>query len=254
MEQNFHTLMDRLGNFQVSEVVHKQNIDVCIGEIGSEKSIYINPGPSITKEDLQDIFTNGKFTIRDERIAFECVRFPKLIFPAEETHIKKHTSQLCYKTETYSEYLTSKDHLRTSWVDNVIGKKLEFFHLETDEYVVISDYKWDGRDVGALYLLVIFKDSSLRSIRDLTDYAIVERAMQDAKRYCKEAYSISEESLCLYFHYRPSYFRMHMHVVNISRKPGMLGFLFRDVLADDVIKNLQIDPEYYKKDVSFTDN
>ncbi|ELA42089.1 uncharacterized protein VICG_00938 [Vittaforma corneae ATCC 50505] len=123
----------------------------------------------------------------------------------------------------------------------------EKVYFENDHYLVIADYKWDQMSVDQMYLLMIFKDCTLRSIRNLngSHVGLLKNARENIYVLCDQL-GVHREHLCLYFHYRPSYFRLHIHIVNIRKSIARLGSFSRHVLLDDVIRDLEMDPRYFE--------
>ena len=92
---------------------------------------------------------------------------------------------------------------------------------------------------------MVFKDEKLRSIRDVDDVAVLLNAKRTALRFC-ESFALTRNDMALFFHYRPSYFRLHMHIVSIASTCEFLGSPFRNVFLDDAIKNIERNRRYYK--------
>lgn len=241
--------MEHVGGFRLSRAIPTENSTIYIGEIDGQHAIYTLAYPSITKEEFHSgvRFENDTLVLRTKFV-------PRLIYPATEKHIEKYTSAGRYGRETYEDYRANDDFLRTSWLDNLVRAEgssgapcSEDILFENEHYLIIADYKWDRKSSSSLYLLLIFKSDRYRSLREIDDVALLRAAKRDSYRQCL-ACGVGEEEVCLFFHYRPSYFRLHLHIVNISRSRKYLGSSLRNVLLDDVIKNLEIDPEYYRRD------
>lgn len=241
-----------LESFKVTEIINHEHISIFIGTIDNKLAIYIKPflrliaGDTINFEETK----NNQLKIRR-------TVSPKLIYPATPSHVKKYTSEWIYTEESYEDYLKNTDFLEVKWIERIINSsnnvaaQEEDIHNETflvnnSDYFIVPDTKWDKKNLNIAYYLMIFKNKKYKSIRDLDDYELLERAKEDALNYC-ESVGLSRESFLLFFHYRPSYFRLHLHIVNISTNLNFVTAPSRNVLLDDVIKNLKIDKDYYKK-------
>ncbi|KAM0680101.1 hypothetical protein GINT2_000852 [Glugoides intestinalis] len=232
----------------VIEKVLKRATTVVIGKIDGENAIYIIPRPVLKLDSFpEDVFEHTSYK-------FSFSIFPRLIFPASEKHLAKYLEEYAYRTETYEEYLKTLKCLGTNWIDNIVTKKCttEKIYFENDDFLIIADYKWDQSNIESLYLLLIFKDDNLLSLRNIKETAILASAKAEIYAVCK-SFGVPENQMCLFFHYRPSYFRMHIHAVNISKSLSLLGNFSRVVFLDDVIKNLKLDPEYYLKPCHYID-
>ncbi|KAI5150421.1 m7GpppX diphosphatase [Enteropsectra breve] len=245
-------LTSKLKDFVVEKKLSFESIIVSIGKIHGEHAIYIVPYPTITKENIQNILSTGSFELtQDNHMRFSCNCTPQLIYPATERHIAKYVQRNEYATETYEEYLDKADYLQMGWMDNIIHRREqtdEKVYFENEKFVIIKDYKWDGKNMDELYLLLIFKDGKYRSIREIEDKSIMEEA-KDCIYQVTDSLDIPRSHLCLYCHYRPSYFRVHIHILNISKNLKFLQMPLRNILVDDIIKNLTLDKEYYKRDM-----
>ena len=87
--------------------------------------------------------------------------------------------------------------------------------------MLIYDYKFDPKrdPLSDFKLLVIFKDPALKSIRDLKqkDIPLLQKAKKQTLDFVKNKLGYSEDKVWLYFHYPPSFYVLHLHVVSIDR-------------------------------------
>lgn len=81
-------------------------------------------------------------------------------------------------------------------------------------FVLLPDLKWDGADPARLYAVAIYGDPDLRSLRDL-DTADRLAAVRTAHAACLAALAAATgarpSTLRSFFHYHPSYWRLHVH-------------------------------------------
>lgn len=239
--------MDIIKSLEPEKIAYGINSLIVIGKAQGMDCIYIVSAPTVDKDSLKE-HVSGSSPGKKVKFIFTT----RLIYPASEMHLRKYNNSYRYYIETYEDYLRKGDFLKNSWIDNIILKKdvQEKVFFENDDYLIIADYKWDQADMEKAYLLLIFKDSKLRSLRDLEDTEILIKAKKIIYETTKSL-GIPEESLCIFFHYRPSYFRLHIHIVNISRSIHPIGSFSRIILLDDAIMNLNIDPGYYKKECCY---
>lgn len=260
--------MEQLKDFVIQEIIQQTSETVIIGRIHAEHAIYILPRQFPAPNELASISLGADNSLRVSQLVQ-----PRLIYPASPEHLRKYTQKRQYVKETYSDYGADDKTLKMTWMDNLIEKIRELEHagqynlvtdnagtitsntifneriyLSTADYFIIKDYKWDGKSAEQLYLLLVFRDDMLRSIRDVSDVGLLERARRDILNCCK-AFGLGEKDVCLFFHYRPSFFRLHIHILCIVKSTEQIGSPFRSVYLDDVIRNLKLDIEYYKRDM-----
>lgn len=246
--------MEHLSEIQIDRIITRHQITIYIGTLLNKPIIAILPASSFPM-DLPPNHLASRAIPRLENTGIIQLDIPteiNFIYPASANHLSKFTTKFNYISESYNDYLNNADFLSTSWIDTLMESKEnhEEIIFDADNYFVIGDNKWDRNDISSLYYLLIFKNQKYRSLREIESADILIQAKQDALKLCELA-GLNEKDLCLYFHYRPSYFRLHMHIVNISKSKGFLGFATRNVLLDDAIRNIKKDKEYYKKDLYF---
>jgi len=151
------------------------------------------------------------------------------------------------------------------WVDGILSgtREREEVILRTDSFVLLPDTErlnryWRvctrprGRSPLAptrtLNWLSILQDRGIRTLRDLRGAHVP--MLQDMLRQCLQAVEretgISRDSVMVYVHYPPSVYQLHVH---FSYPYGQFCHkeAFRIHPLQQVITNLDIDPEYYAK-------
>lgn len=245
--------MEIISDFQLSESARCSHSNVFIGKINQLDAIYIIQSKNLDMEKLEEqLLLSSSKDASKIRIPFLVTT--RLIYPATESHIKKYVQKYKYCTESFNEYLGSADFLKISWLHNIIINRdvKEKVYIETDDYVVIADYKWNQKLMDQLYLLLIFKADSLKSIRNLDgNHLPLLRDVKKTAYELGETFGLSRDQICLFFHYRPSYFKLHLHIVNIKASLCNVGSLSRVILLDDVIMNLEMDSKYFERDFNF---
>jgi hypothetical protein len=95
--------------------------------------------------------------------------------------------------------------------------------------------------------LVVFKDESLKTIRDLREQhaTMLEEIRSTVSQWTKSRH---RRSYALYFHYLPSVFQLHLHVNSNAHIVNKR----RAHYLQTVIRNVRLDSEYYKKALILT--
>ncbi|EJU06124.1 scavenger mRNA decapping enzyme [Dacryopinax primogenitus] len=175
-----------------------------------------------------------------------------LIRDASETHIRKYSKQemrMVHETpEVYRSvvlpYIDALPRERIQWVYNILeGKSEEPILSSTPTHVLLPDMKWD-QNPSSLYLTGIFRDPSLRSIRDLWNkhVGMLKDIRADARRVVKERWDVEPGELRIYFHYLPSYYHLHVHITRLTLSIGGM-YVGHAHLLDDVISLLELDKD-----------
>jgi len=142
-------------------------------------------------------------------------------------------------------------------------KEQERILLDTPHFLLNIDTKWRSHpdpkttpraqwyqhpSTADLYCLIIFKDERIASIRDLRgpDHLPILYAMLDeCAPVLERIYGVSRNQLRWYFHYPPQFYHAHVHVNRLNQEWG--APVERAHLLQDVIQNLEMDPNYYVK-------
>lgn len=109
--------------------------------------------------------------------------------------------------------------------------------------------KWDGITLSNLYLLAIVKRPDLRTIRDLnaSHLPLLKEMRVHIYRVIFDTYQIPATSLRCFFHYMPTFFRLHLHVSHVDYEaPGIhIGHAH---FLEDVINNIsEFADDYYQR-------
>ncbi|ELA47123.1 hypothetical protein VCUG_01396 [Vavraia culicis subsp. floridensis] len=228
----------------------RDNSTALLGTLNGVQSIVVVQNKEV---DLKEIpkMKMEKYTVITDNPPYRSMEsanyYLRVTSPCTQQHIKKYDRPE-YRSETYDEYLEylQKDKLSTNWIQKIRDGECEQPIYHDDRFIIINDYKWDMSDVSQLYLLLIFKDHGLFTIRELS-LALCKEAKIMILQILSTRYGLEEKDVLMYFHYKPSYYVLHVHVVNLERRmePGMM--VGRAILLDDIVENLMIDPLYYKK-------
>ncbi|KAI1719952.1 scavenger mRNA decapping enzyme c-term binding domain-containing protein [Ditylenchus destructor] len=182
------------------------------------------------------------------------------IYPATEKHIEKYRRQnVCMIHETPEDYknitlaFINEAHFDNTWVYNFLDKKAEADRIVFEDedkhsgFIVAPDLKWNGRDLDNLYLQAIVHRRDLRSVRDLTanELPLLEKMRDSIEKVALEKWGLEKSQLKLYFHYQPTYYHLHLHVINLKYEAPGLSSTCIDLYS--VIDNLKLLGDYYQK-------
>ena len=184
-----------------------------------------------------------------------------VIFPATDRHISKYSKKkprlFEESAEVYSDCVKAfveKQALSCQWVYNILEKRSEAERIFVEDpdpevgFVCVPDMKWNAVDMGAFHVIGIVRRRDLRSLRDLTaDQLPLLRNMRDKCLLAiKEKYGLKSEELRVFFHYQPTFYHLHLHFTSLSVH-GAHVQAERAHLLTDVIQNLELDSDFYKK-------
>jgi m7GpppX diphosphatase len=181
-------------------------------------------------------------------------------------HVLIHETPELYGKVVAPYIRTIIDNGSLAWMANVISgqKEKERLLVDNSDFIINIDTKWrthpsplttPGRDewynhacTSDLYCLGITKDSSsLSCLRDLRRMHIpllqsMQRAGLDSIR---EIYGIPSNQIRIFVHYQPQFYHFYVHFTRLENEIG--STVERGHMVCDIIQNLQLDDEYYKK-------
>ncbi|KAL8997216.1 MAG: hypothetical protein Q9169_003482 [Polycauliona sp. 2 TL-2023] len=164
-----------------------------------------------------------------------------LISPCTEKHIKKcspqgvrtvmETAQI-YKDRVQPYIAKQREGGRLDWVFNIIeGRKEQediIFRdpgkdgVKEEAFLLAPDLNWDRKTLTSLHLLALVERRDLWSLRDLKKSHIVWLKLMREKvieATVKKYPEIDHDQLKLYFHYQPTFYHLHIHVVHVMLEP-----------------------------------
>lgn len=147
-------------------------------------------------------------------------------------------------TAARAEPFIQQEIARKQWIYDIINgeKESEKVQYDCNEFMVLPDA--DAQNSGrVLNWLVIFKDLSLRRLRDLRGCHIplLERVRDKLVEF------VCPRETMLYFHNLPSVWQLHLHVASPCDVLRTTNDMQKVQFLDDIIENLRIDSEYYVK-------
>ena len=149
------------------------------------------------------------------------------------------------------------------WIHEVLENRREAdrVKLRTPDFVLLPDVDfprrkrafWQEDENSAFkrkgfHWLAVLTDTNLRTIRDLRQehiYLLTKLYSQCCAKI-KEETNISPDQVMAYLHYPPSVYQMHVHF-RYPIGPSLAHDAFRIHLLANVINNLHIDGDYYRK-------
>jgi hypothetical protein len=134
---------------------------------------------------------------------------------------------------------------KKQWVYKVLSgeKEADQVIFKNSDFIVLPDT--EGADEPGLNWMVIFTDTKLLSMRELTgEHIPMLKSVRDVvASLIPQGFS----SPMLYWHYPPSVWCNHLHVCAPCDMLRTTSSMQRVHFADDVISNLSIDSNFYQK-------
>jgi m7GpppX diphosphatase len=98
-----------------------------------------------------------------------------------------------------------------------------------------------------LYCLGITKINTISCLRDLRAVHIpLLQSIQQVGLDCiQDIYGIPSNQIRIFVHYQPQFYHFHVHFTRLENEVG--STVERGHMVCDIIQNLQLDDEYYKK-------
>jgi m7GpppX diphosphatase len=175
---------------------------------------------------VQTIFVNdiyARFTA--ELASAVSVQF---IYPINEKLKNKYrVKEASIRFETGEDYANKEEETlkrelaHIQWVNNIIEGKSEAERVvfKCPDYLIVPDFKYtDLKETKKLHLMALFSHPKLHSIRDLTgEHApLLESVRATIEQVLEEQFGVSYSSVRVYFHYPPTFYRLHIHIMHLS--------------------------------------
>jgi len=188
------------------------------------------------------IFTNDEYSKYEKEVNILC----HIIESKNITQEKKIIN------ETYDMYLNfikNYDIKNDKWIYNIIDGFAEQTDIiyKNNSCIIIPTITWD-KSIHNLHILGFPTNKKYRSLRDLTsdDIVLLQNIKENGLKIIKEKYNLIEDNLKIYIHYPPSTYHLHIHFVNVKYTNACSSVEYSHLL-DNVIFNLILDSNYYKK-------
>ncbi|CAO3663107.1 unnamed protein product [Umbelopsis vinacea] len=189
----------------------------------------------------------------------------RIIYPATQAHIDKYSTyphiNIRETSDDYNRvtkpYIEQQPLKRVQWVYNILEGNAEASrvllrddHDQSTGFLLLPDMKWDLKTMDSLYLVVLVLRRDLKSIRDLdaSHLPLLRNIRNKVETFVAEKYGVKASNLRMFFHYQPSYYHLHVHIVHtaFTTAPGIIAGQAH--LLDQVIDNIGvIDGNYYQR-------
>ena len=198
----------------------------------------------------------------------------ELISPASPNQISRAMPSLGHVLveETPQMYLEcTKPYIGTvvdsgslSWIDHLIQVKKERERLLVNHelFIINVDTNWRSHpcckttpreewmnhpSTVDLYCLGICKQSDISCLRELTSTHIplLKSMMKEGLAAIKSIYGVNQDQIRVFVHYQPQFYHFHVHFTRLENEVGCS--VERGHLITDIIQNLTMDGDYYKK-------
>lgn len=116
-----------------------------------------------------------------------------------------------YFSEEFQKSIASqRDSTSHKWIFDLIRGAYEKVYIDEKEWMLALDTKTIEND---MYYLVIFKDISLQSIRNLGSkhVPLLTKVEHEVHSFLEKKHE-NHKDFQLFFHYMPSFFQLHLHV------------------------------------------
>lgn len=231
----------------ISEVPYKLNGVIKIGDSSGLFNIILDKNNSnifVTDE----IFKNDKYNQYNIKAYMNGLM--TLNYPIN--NIKKSTEQSILFLETPQHY-SMFTHKRAvdcdrQWVINIFKGISEANRIiyNNNDYVLLPNMNYTNDVINELHCLILFKNPMLMSIRDLrkTDIDLLDASYKNSLEQIEKRYGLAKNKIIAYFHYYPTVWQLHMHLVNIDYKQANSSIEYSHNIIN-VIRNLKLDSMYY---------
>ena len=265
--------LSSLSSFQLRSILRESEEYVALlGDFPPSLSpavMAIKP-PRLTGASIVDALPSCAVTLRHSNSiyhSFSSALLPchiDVTYPAPATLIARlsSTASSVLVTETGDDYravhvphtaglLSQPAHLQ--WVWNLLLGKSEanrVVHHQTEgdaRFVLVAHPEWDMAGVGRLHCLAIVDDRSLHSLRDLTaaHLPMLSALRQSVARALHARLGVEESALQFFFHYPPSYYQLHVHVLHVDVNAGFTFAVGKAIELHDVEQQLRRDSAWY---------
>jgi m7GpppX diphosphatase len=179
------------------------------------------------------------------------------ILPCNMQHIKKYIEaphkQVKETKEIYEKivkkFINDIPPERNLWIKKLIKHETnEPIYYHDEGFMIVADSKWNRNQTSDLYLLVIVDDSDLKSIRDLNaNHLPLLKKIKIQVQRCLRSFNMDLKDVRMLFHYQPSYYHLHVHVISNQIK-GLSGTIVGQCcLLEDVMDNILMIGDYYQQ-------
>jgi m7GpppX diphosphatase len=185
----------------------------------------------------------------------------------DEKEVKRLSSkpEPHYVDESYEKYLQklgNLDEINFKWIRKIISGEAEPEKIleRNDDFLVARDWKFDlshdeeghaifDRENLHILGIPVKQIGSLRDI-ELEDVPMLNKMKEKALELCREIFDVQRDEVKIYFHYPPTTYHLHIHFTWVDLSDSTVNFE-RAYDFDTVIRNIQLDPNYYRESMKF---
>lgn len=221
---------------EINVLNKKENKTVFNGKVEG-KNILLEVEDPVLDSSLFNILKDLKHDVKVENDVYktaivECELDSQINIEYVDSDLKPKNYKFCYFCETYEEYLQSKEILTPV-------PKVKDIIYEDDSIVLFSSF---------CMLYCIIKNAN--SIRDLTNaqdlITLKERLYNILTNY-----GFKNSEMCFYFDYNGKTDSLLLNISDLSKGISRLNATGKFIYLDTLIKNLTIDPDYYKGNINY---
>lgn len=182
----------------------------------------------------------------------------EIVYPVTDFLLMKYTATNVFNiVETQDVYLKhrvpiiNKQKKKLGWIYNIFdgSKEQDKVLFQDSDFCVVYDYKYNPKihSLDRFHLLVIFKDNDLNSLRDVDGkhVQLLHRAQNRIHEIVRSS-NLSENGCLTYFHYPPTFYQLHLHVVASNNKLSD-SKSDRAHILQNVLYNIHLKHDYYQK-------
>eukprot|EP00961_Rhodomonas_salina_P257514 3479985-Rhodomonas_salina.7 len=169
--------------------------------------------------------------------------------PATPKAVVQCTPEIAF-SDAMTQYIDSQTKVnKKRWIYDILEGRREQDAIiaETDDFILLPDTCAPNSDTVVNWM-VVFKDTSLLSIRNLNDTHT--DMLKECKSRCIRELTgqrgFKAHQVMCYFHYLPSVFQLHLHVCAPYGQYTTQD-IYKVIPIDNVISNIAIDSNYYQK-------
>ncbi|KAL8685450.1 MAG: hypothetical protein Q9224_005812 [Gallowayella concinna] len=218
---------------------------------------------------LASVGQNGASSLPDLKL--------NLISPCTESHIKKYSPQglrvvtetpEIYKNQVRPYIAKQREQGRLDWVFNIIEGRKEQEDIifrdpgqdgaKDEAFLLAPDLNWDRKTLTSLHLLALVERRDIWSLRDLKkSHTVWLKHMREKilEATVKKYPTIEKDQLKLYFHYQPTFYHLHIHIVHILLEPTSTQAIGKAFSLENLISQLESlsgGPDAGMADISLT--
>ncbi|TNV76619.1 hypothetical protein FGO68_gene3769 [Halteria grandinella] len=266
LERILNNIIDKkitylLGHLSYEDPVTGPKVLLKLEKIAFEEALIqqFNGAEHVTTSDhffSNDIYIKFFLQLKPDFSKIQC----DFIYPAPQNLIEKYTSQDRHQIEETAEiyekytkplYIEKKSPSENEWMHNIIEykKEIELTMFRNELFTLQLDFQYNHSDLNTLYLLAIPIQRDLRTIRDLTGehLPLLKSIRNNSIETIVKKFGLPKSKILSLFHYQPTYYHLHIHFAHIDMAEQMGAAMGKGVALTDVIENLEMDSDYYKK-------